>query len=58
VVPLQDKAGLTVAAAYTRARGATDAYDAYGTGVADSAGITHFSNPAKGTLVLSVAQTF
>lgn len=50
--------GWAIAGAYTRANGATDAYDAYTTGVPDGAGIMHFSNPAKGTFVLSVVKSF
>ncbi len=60
------KAGLTKAfeggwsgaAALTRARGATDIYDHYGTGVPDSAGVLHTSDPMKTTLVLSASRTF
>lgn len=50
--------GWTVAAAYTRAKGATDAYDAYSTGIPTSSGKLAFSNPAKGTFVLTIAKTF
>lgn len=50
--------GWSVAAAYTRAWGATDAYDRYTTGVARADGSIAVSNPAKGTLAVSVARTF
>ena len=51
-------AGWSVAAAYTRAYGATHAYDSYSTGVADTAGHIAYSNPAKGSLVLTLARSF
>ncbi len=50
--------GWSAAAAYTRAWGATDAYDRYTTGVPRANGSIAHSNPAKGTLVLSVTRTF
>lgn len=50
--------GWSVAAAYTRAWGATDAYDRYTTGVARGDGTLAVSNPAKGTVVVSVSRMF
>jgi uncharacterized protein (TIGR02001 family) len=50
--------GWSVAAAYTRAWGATDAYDRYTTGVPRADGRPAISNPAKGTFAVSVAHTF
>lgn len=50
--------GWSVAAAYTRAWGATDAYDRYTTGVPRADGTVAHSNPAKGTFTVSVARTF
>lgn len=50
--------GWSVAAAYTRAWGATDAYDRYTTGVPRAGGALATSNPAKGTLAVSLARTF
>lgn len=50
--------GWSVAAAYTRAWGATDAYDRYTTGVPRAGGSLAMSNPAKGTLAVSLARTF
>ncbi len=50
--------GLTVTGAYTRAWGATDAYDNYSTGIPNRAGVTHHANPARGTFVLTLATTF
>lgn len=50
--------GWSAAGAWTRAFGATDAYDRYTTGVPDAAGHTAYSNPARGTFVLSLARTF
>lgn len=51
-------AGWSVAGAWTRAYGATHAYDRYSTGVPDAAGHIAYSNPAKGTLVLTLARSF
>ena len=51
-------AGWSVAGAWTRAWGATDAYDRYSTGVPDAAGHIAYSNPAKGTLVLTLTRSF
>jgi hypothetical protein len=51
-------AGWSVAAAWTRAYGATHAYDSYGTGVPNAAGHIAYSNPARGTLVLSLTRSF
>jgi uncharacterized protein (TIGR02001 family) len=50
--------GWTVAGAYTKARGATNVYDAFTTGVPNSAGVVESSNPAAGTLVVSVNKAF
>lgn len=50
--------GWSVAAAYTRAWGATDAYDRYTTGMPRGDGALAVSNPAKGTVVVSVSRTF
>lgn len=50
--------GWSVAAAWTRAWGATDAYDRYTTGVPRANGTIAYSNPAKGTLAVSVARSF
>jgi hypothetical protein len=46
------------AGSYTRAFGATHAYDRYTTGVPDGAGRLAYSNPAKGTFVLALSRTF
>jgi uncharacterized protein (TIGR02001 family) len=51
-------AGWSVAAAWTRAWGATHAYDSYSTGVPNAAGHIAYSNPAKGTFVLTLARSF
>ena len=50
--------GWTLAGAYTRAHGATGAYDHYTLGVPNSAGAIESSNPAEGTFVLSLTRTF
>ncbi|VXC42632.1 TorF family putative porin [Massilia sp. 9I] len=50
--------GWSIAAAYTRAWGATDAYDRYTTGVPRADGQPAISNPAKGTFAVSVARSF
>ncbi|SFD37305.1 TorF family putative porin [Massilia yuzhufengensis] len=50
--------GWSVAAAWTRAWGATDAYDRYTTGVPRARGAIAISNPAKGTFAVSLARTF
>ena len=50
--------GWSLAASYTRAFGATDIYDRYTTGVPDAAGRLATSNPAKGTLVVTLVRTF
>jgi uncharacterized protein (TIGR02001 family) len=49
--------GWSLAAAYTRAWGATDAYDRYTTGVPRAGGAIAISNPANGTLAVSLART-
>ncbi|GAB3379914.1 TorF family putative porin [Massilia agri] len=51
-------AGWSVAAAYTRAWGATDAYDRYTTGVARANGAIAYSNPAEGTFTVNLTRTF
>jgi len=50
--------GWSVAAAWTRAWGATDAYDSYTTGVPRADGAIAYSNPARGTFTVSLARTF
>ena len=50
--------GWSLAAAWTRAWGATGAYDHYTTGVPDAAGRVAYSNPAKGSTVLSLTRSF
>jgi uncharacterized protein (TIGR02001 family) len=50
--------GWSLAAAYTRAHGATDAYDRYTLGIPNSAGVIESSNPAEGTFVLSLTRNF
>jgi uncharacterized protein (TIGR02001 family) len=50
--------GWTATAAYTRAKGATKAYDDYTLGIPNSAGVVETSNPARGTLVVSLGKTF
>lgn len=50
--------GWSLAGAWTRAYGATDAYDHYTTGVPDAAGRVAYSNPAKGSVVLSLTRSF
>lgn len=50
--------GWTLAGAYTKAKGATNIYDNYTTGVLNSAGVAEVSNPAKGTFVLSLNKAF
>ncbi|MGH8853954.1 MAG: TorF family putative porin [Telluria sp.] len=50
--------GWSVAAAWTRAWGATDAYERYTTGVPRANGAIAVSNPAKGTFAVNLARTF
>ncbi|WP_036214901.1 TorF family putative porin [Massilia alkalitolerans] len=50
--------GWSIAAAWTRAWGATDAYHRYTTGVPRGDGAVAYSNPAKDTFAASVARTF
>lgn len=50
--------GWSIAAAYTRAWGATDAYDRYTTGAARADGAIAYSNPAAGTFTASLTRTF
>lgn len=52
------KDGWSASAAFTRAFGATHAYDQYTTGVADARGNIAYSNPARNTFVLSMTKTF
>ena len=50
--------GWSIAAAYTRAWGATDAYDRYTTGVPRADGAIAYSNPARGSFTLNLARSF
>ena len=50
--------GWSMAAAWTRAFGATQAYDRYSTGVPDAAGHIAYSNPAKDSVVLTLTRNF
>lgn len=50
--------GWSLAGAYTRAFGATDAYDRYTTGVADAGGHIAYANPAAGTFVVTLGRSF
>lgn len=50
--------GWSASLAWTRAWGATDAYDHYTLGVPDGAGRIAVSNPAAGTVVLALSKTF
>ena len=50
--------GWNIGAAWTRAWGATHAYDRYTTGMARADGAIAYSNPARGTFAVSVARTF
>jgi len=50
--------GWSVAGAYTRAFGATHAYDRYSTGVPDARGHIAYSNPARRSFVLSLTRSF
>lgn len=50
--------GWSVSGAYTRAKGATSAYDVYTLGIPDRSGAFDVSNVARGTVVLSVTKTF
>ncbi len=52
------KGGWTLAGAYTKASGATNVYDRYTTGILNSAGVAEISNPAAGTLIVSLAKAF
>ncbi|MES2320717.1 MAG: TorF family putative porin [Pseudomonadota bacterium] len=45
-------------AAYTKAKGATSIYDHYTLGIPNSAGVIESSDPATGTLVISLTRTF
>jgi uncharacterized protein (TIGR02001 family) len=51
-------AGWSVSGAWTRAYGATHAYDSYSTGVPNAAGHIAYSNPAKGTFALTLTRSF
>ena len=57
-LPIEHAVGWSVAAAWTRAWGATDAYDSYTTGVPRADGAIAYSNPARGTFTVSLARTF
>lgn len=50
--------GWTLAGAYTRAWGATNAYDNYTLGIPNSAGVVETSEPAAGTLLVMLTKTF
>lgn len=50
--------GWSLGAAWTRAWGATNAYDRYTTGVPRADGAIAYSNPAEGTFAVSLARTF
>jgi uncharacterized protein (TIGR02001 family) len=50
--------GWSASATYTRAWGATGAYDRYTTGVPGPDGKLAYSNPAKATVVLSLTRSF
>jgi uncharacterized protein (TIGR02001 family) len=50
--------GWSVAGAYTKAKGATNVYDAYTLGIPNSAGVVESSNPATGTFTIGVTRTF
>jgi uncharacterized protein (TIGR02001 family) len=50
--------GWSVSAAYTKAKGATNAYEVYTLGIPDRSGAFDVSNVARGTLVVSVTKTF
>ena len=50
--------GWSFAGAYTRAFSTTHAYERYTTGVPDSAGRIAYSNPGKGSFVLTLARSF
>ncbi|MDC8756669.1 TorF family putative porin [Janthinobacterium fluminis] len=50
--------GWTVAAAYTKAKGASNAYDAYTLGIPNASGALDISNPAAATVVFSLTKTF
>jgi uncharacterized protein (TIGR02001 family) len=50
--------GWSASAAYTRAWGATDAYDRYTTGVPRAGGEPAYANVAKASFVLSLTRTF
>ena len=50
--------GWTGAVFYTKAKGATNVYDAFSTGVPNSAGVVETSNPAAGSLIVSLNKAF
>lgn len=50
--------GWTTTAAFTKANPKTSIYDDYTLGIPNSGGVIERSNPAKGTLVLSLTRTF
>lgn len=50
--------GWTATAAYTKAQGATNAYDDYTLGIPNAAGKVDTSSPGTGTVVVSLTKTF
>jgi uncharacterized protein (TIGR02001 family) len=50
--------GWTLAGAYTKAKGATNIYDNFGTGALNTAGVAETSNPATGTFAVSINKAF
>lgn len=50
--------GWSVALAYTKAHGKTDAYKNYTTGIPNADGVIEYKDVAKGTLVLSLSKAF
>ncbi len=50
--------GWTLSGAYTKAKGSTNIYDQYTTGVLNSSGNLDVSNPARGTFVLALNKVF
>lgn len=50
--------GWSVSAAYTKAKGATNAYEVYTLGIPNAAGGFDVSDVARGTLILSITKTF
>ncbi|KQV82313.1 choline dehydrogenase [Massilia sp. Root351] len=50
--------GWSISGAYTRAKGATNAYDIYTLGIPNRSGAFDISNVARGTVVLSLTKVF